>query len=64
MAAEQLEAPMHSILAIAGSAGFILSFATAALARAFPDHCAAMQDWAGGLIIGSAIFMVAGFPLV
>ena len=55
---------MNWILAAAGLAGFLISCATAALASSFPGHTVPMQDWAGGLIIGSAIFMIAGFPLI
>ena len=55
---------MNWLLASAGSAGFLISCATAALAPSFPAHTVPMQDWAGGLIIGSSIFMIAGFPLI
>jgi hypothetical protein len=55
---------MSLVMAIAGFSGFLISCATAALASSFPAYTASMQDWAGGLIIGSAIFMIAGFPLM
>jgi len=55
---------MHFVLAIAGTAGFIVSSATVAVAQAIPSHQGALQDWAGGLVLGSAILMVFGFPLM
>ena len=61
---EQVGRQMQFILAIAGSAGFVVSCVTAGLARVLPSYQSALQDWAGGLILGSAILMVFGFPLV
>lgn len=55
---------MHFTLAIAGTAGFVVSSATALVSRRFPALETAMQDWAGGLVIGSAILMIFGFPLM
>jgi hypothetical protein len=55
---------MNSVLAIAGISGFVVSAATAVASRQFPSFEGAMQDWAGGLVIGSAILMIFGFPLM
>lgn len=55
---------MHFTLAIAGTAGFVVSSATALVSRRFPAFECWMQDWAGGLVIGSAILMIFGFPLM
>jgi hypothetical protein len=55
---------MNSVLAIAGTSGFVISSVTVAVARMIPSHQGALQDWAGGLIMGSAILMVFGFPLM
>ena len=55
---------MHLVLPIAGSAGFIISGATVVVARVIPSRQGALQEWAGGLILGSAILMVFGFPLM
>ena len=55
---------MHFVLAIAGTAGFVVSSVTVAVAQAIPSCRGAMQDWAGGLVLGSAILMVFGFPLM
>jgi hypothetical protein len=55
---------MHFVLPIAGTAGFVVSSVTVAVARVVPSYEGPMQDWAGGLILGSAILMVFGFPLM
>jgi len=55
---------MNFVLAIAGTAGFIVSSITVAVAQAIPSRQGALQDWAGGLVLGSAILMVFGFPLM
>ena len=55
---------MNFVLAIAGTAGFIVSSVTVAVARMIPSRQSELQDWAGGLILGSAILMVFGFPLM
>lgn len=55
---------MNTVLAIAGTAGFVISGATALVSRQFPSFEGALQDWAGGLVIGSAILMIFGYPLI
>lgn len=61
---ERVGRGMHFVLAIAGTAGFVVSSATALISRRFPAFETALQDWAGGLVIGSAILMIFGFPLM
>jgi hypothetical protein len=55
---------MFLALCIAGIAGVVIGTFAAALADVFPAHRNKLQDWGGGLLIGSVALLGFAFPMM
>jgi hypothetical protein len=51
-------------LSIAGFVGLIAGTIAAAIADYFPRHRVALQDWGGGLLVGSVVLLGLAFPMI
>ena len=55
---------MLFLLSISGFVGLTGGALAAALADRIPSHRAALRDWGGGLLVGSAALLGLAFPMI